>query len=462
MVADRSDGLRWRVAIAVMFIPAMLFPVLSARISSDTYLDEALALQNQHPTAGIIMRYVTWAVLLALLGMLLPRLRYVRLARPGFALFGVAIVYCAAVIVSALFALVPHVTATMLIVPLALTLVFVLPPIDPGLFLRWCSRGILLIAYGSVAGMIVAPAWALDLRYYDGLIPGFTVRLHGLSTHANALAPLLLVFLLADLAQPSRRWYAWVNRVVVLSCLVLTQSKTVWLLALVGWIVHLIWAPWTRNPLRRALVLTAVAALVVACVFYLYATPAFVTLPWEHESVRTLTGRLQIWSATMDVWRRNPFFGYGPDLWNPNMTLQYLSLLGPAAAHAHNQWIQTLGESGLVGVVPLGVYSATLLAYAVRYSRAAGGVALSWTVVFLLRTLTETPVRASVGDGTFQIQFMLVALLIVCARRYPARYGQEEKPNHDSPYPLRNSRVRIANGVFGISGAGRGFMGPAP
>ena len=417
LAAPASGSARhaWGAAVAVMFVPALLLPVLSARITSDQYLEEALAFQERQSIYGVVARYVTWILLVLLAGMLVPRLRNIRLARPGFALWGAAAVFSCAVLVSACFAFVPHLPAADLVPPLAVTLAFVLPPIEPRRFLRLCQAGILVAAYGSLVAMAVAPSWALDLHYYEGLIPGFTVRLHGLATHANTLAPLLVLFLLADLGYPTRTWRAWLNRCVVLFCLVMTQSKTAWLLAVAGALIHAGVGPWSAGK-RRIMTLVVGAVVVVVGVILVSTASTFVQLPWESESVRDLTGRTPIWLATLDVWRRNPLFGYGPDLWNASMTSQYLSLVGLATAHAHNQWVQTLGESGLMGAVPLLLYCSTLLVYAVRYGAEARGVALTWTAVILLRTITETPMRASVGDGTFQMQFLLFALLSLCSQ----------------------------------------------
>ncbi len=407
--------LSWRLALAIMFSTVLLLPLLSARITSDTYFEEALALQDQGPAAALLARLLAWLVLAAFTALAVSHIRSMRLARPGLALYVAAMISSAAAILAAMYAIVPHVTTTLLIVPVALTAAFVLPRIEPDDFLRGCRRGILLVAYGSLVAIIVAPSWALDLHYYDSLIPGFTVRLHGLATHANTLAPLLGLFVLSELPRSSRSAVSWMNLAVVLACLVLTQSKTTWILTLAGVGVHLAFAPWTTSRLRRTLALSTVATVVVACMLFLVTTPSLLTLPWESASVRTLTGRTEIWAATLALWHRNPLFGYGPDLWNAHMSAQYLATLGVTTAHAHNQWIQVLGESGLLGFVPLVAFGLALIAYAVRYAQVAGGVALTWTIVFLLRTITETPMRASLGDSMLQ-QFILVALLLLCAR----------------------------------------------
>ncbi|WP_406811570.1 O-antigen ligase family protein, partial [Klebsiella aerogenes] len=59
----------------------------------------------------------------------------------------------------------------------------------------------------------------------------------------------------------------------------------------------------------------------------------------------TLSGRVSIWFEVIKDWQNNPIFGYGPDYLDVEHRLRLGMLF---AFHAHNQFIQTLGQSGLV------------------------------------------------------------------------------------------------------------------
>jgi O-antigen ligase len=68
----------------------------------------------------------------------------------------------------------------------------------------------------------------------------------------------------------------------------------------------------------------------------------------------SMTGRDLIWAIAMDEWRANPLFGYGPDLWN-DAYRQSINL--PNATNAHNQFLDTLARSGIVGAAGLVLYA---------------------------------------------------------------------------------------------------------
>lgn len=206
---------------------------------------------------------------------------------------------------------------------------------------------------------------------------------------------------------------------VVLLVLILTQSKTVWVLLVLAYLIRLAYATWGLPRLQRYPVLALLGAIFIGGIMYLATGPAWldsVEVMLSGEQFATLTGRTLIWQVTLNLWEQNPWFGYGPELWNLRMGLAYAPIIGSVAPHAHSQFYQSLGESGIVGIMGLFLYVITLLVYGVRYARATGGVALILVSVLLLRGITEPPLNSAPGSSDFYAQFLVFAFLILASR----------------------------------------------
>jgi len=63
-----------------------------------------------------------------------------------------------------------------------------------------------------------------------------------------------------------------------------------------------------------------------------------------------LTGRTKIWDITLEELNRSPHFGLGNELWNYDMKSRYIDSLGFAPGQAHNEFLQSLGRFGVLGV----------------------------------------------------------------------------------------------------------------
>ena len=128
------------------------------------------------------------------------------------------------------------------------------------------------------------------------------------------------------------------------------------------------------------------------------------------EQFFSLSGRGAIWQVAFDVWKRNPLFGYGPGLWNP----EFRQSIGMSFAFsAHNQFLQSLSGAGLFGIAGAVYYLAVLGFYAIRFAvRTSGFTVALWFFLFI-RCLTETPL--SVGtlfNGDFFTHLLFFAFLV--------------------------------------------------
>lgn len=304
---------------------------------------------------------------------------------------------------------------------------------QPQLPMQWMltqSRYVLLFyVYGSLAFAALQPSWATSSA--AAYIPGLTFRLNGIAPHSNILATLALLALAIEVQFRKRRLWSYTNMVATALVVLLAQSKTIWATAalLFGLLV------WSKvvTPHRRggttgtgterlagavfvvlggAAILTAAAPFVMDYVSRLDAT--------SYRYLTTFTGRTEIWRITLQTWRENPFFGYGPDLWNVEYRLKYapLSFLDTVGM-AHNQVVHTLGESGIFGLIGLVVYLVLLISYAYRNRKASRGISIVLLLLVLLRSVSETPLRNYAIDSLFFVHFLLFAVLLLSERASP-------------------------------------------
>lgn len=128
------------------------------------------------------------------------------------------------------------------------------------------------------------------------------------------------------------------------------------------------------------------------------------------REISELSGRTQIWMIALEVWRQNPLFGYGPTIWSEAFRATWRV---PAAFHAHNQFLQSLGAAGIVGVLGLLAYLGALIVGALRAARASRGLAPALVAVMLVRMATEVPLEMStvlLGDFLFQLTTFVAVL----------------------------------------------------
>lgn len=347
-----------------------------------------------------------------------------RYERSGNMLWLAALCFSAGPIISGWFGSHPGWSVGLLGLPLTVTAIALPPSEDPEWLIRHLRVLLLSYAYGSLASALIAPSWAVEAPYVLSHIPGLHFRLHGLANHANNLAALMVGYLILEFfPTKARRTKHWriLNNACVLLVLLLTQSKTAWAALTVG-VVAIAFARLTRlRGLRRYIALTLLAliasgAVAFAMISGVVGEDTASTILAENPDLATLTGRVAVWQATIDEWRQNPIFGYGPGLWNADMRAAYAASVGWTAPHAHNQVLQTLGEAGIVGVIGLALYLLAFSVAALRVPPPARGVAVALVVVLLVRGLTEPPLDTIVGTANFFVQIVTFALLLFLLR----------------------------------------------
>lgn len=287
---------------------------------------------------------------------------------------------------------------------LALYFYMQLSEVDPALIAKYCLG---MLVFASLAAAVVMPKLAFQPGYV-GLIPGFSMRLWGVTAHANSLGAVACAYVLLELAVPSRK--RWVT-LFVLACagvtLLLTQSKTAILSAFFGALYIMGGRIW-RYVSGRGAGYNRSGGLFIATLLGMGCTLLAMIGLWMmfadshllHTLERSLnsravgdlssgTGRLWIWQAAINAGMENPLFGQGGGFWSLENRLR-LGLSG--AVTAHNQYLQVFSLSGFVGLAALFIFLGVLVRYAVRGAKATNGASIAVLVVLLVRSLVEVPI----------------------------------------------------------------------
>lgn len=328
--------------------------------------------------------------------------------------------------VASVFGEVPGVYPEIFLFPVVVTAFFLNGDVDGSMLAAHIKRVLLVFIYGSILAIPINPLWAVQVPYLTGIFP-IPVRLFGLAESPQRMGPLLLLFVIVERMNPTAgrlkhlHWAAW--GIV----LVLAQEKVALLTSLLFLGLFLIEPArdfLRRNPRAILVSGTALIAATLVGVVALAADPSVlqgITEKGQDLGVDTLTGRTGIWKVTLETWRENPIFGYGPRLWD----LAYRLKAGPQFMHvgmAHNQFVQSLGETGLFGLFCLMAAILLIAYYAIRLARATRWSTVALALVILVPTLTEAPFRNYfLGEDFFTT--LCVAALLFHAAQFAAISG---------------------------------------
>lgn len=361
--------------------------------------------------ALFILRAVFGACVLLLSGAAIFSVRRPRASAANRWLWLAAIGFGLSYLAGGLLGARPRLTPYVLVFPLSFTALMFLQKNDVGWFVTVARRVSLLYIYGSLAAVLFLPSVAIEYPYWQGWL--FPIRLHGIATHANDLAPLAILFILLDRIE--RRPLTFIRSLNILAAVtvfVLTQSKTVWVASLASILI----VSWLRLGLNWRVLSTSIAVILIGLgVGLLVASDPAASLasnPYAMQ-VTTLTGRTKVWAYTIAAWRENPIFGYGPDLWRGDMRLAFFRANGWAPGQAHNQFFQTLGQAGLVGVVTLMAYVGVLMYNIGRQLSVYKGVLAVAIAIMLFRGVTEFALQGEMFSHSFQYHFFVFGVLVL-------------------------------------------------
>ncbi len=373
------------LAIANLALLAQLF---IDRSSDEQGIDAAVGLAQSN-TAG---RVFTALYLTALSIMALTTVRQKR-RRQGRPLAVAAVLLGCAGVLSSLIGTVPVLNWRVVLLPTVLLLVY-LAPLPSATSVARVGLAISLgFVEGSLLCALLLPDWAFDGGARPNLFGFSSQRLLGLTPHPNTLGPLCVFAIVLALAVRPRFWKFHVLASVV--ALVLADSRG----AIISLVVAAIVLVYYRSGERigsGGLATVFLGAAVVASGVATAAITGVSLLPWTSRDLSTINSRTSVWDITITFWRQSPFFGYGPELWSPAFRLSNLGGGFSWAGQAHNQFVQSLGELGIFGFIPLVATVSLLLHYGIRLRFVTCGLSLALPLVMIVNMLTEAPVR-SVG-----------------------------------------------------------------
>jgi O-antigen ligase len=295
------------------------------------------------------------------------------------------------------------------------------------------SRNALLLFILVGAALIpVMPSLVMDASYQQGLIPGLP-RHGGLAPHPVAMGMFAVTALLCLWCRPfAHRWLNGLAWILGLGVLFIAQSKTAWIAFLLCAISMLAVRNgpnvWRRmgDPKEGAFGVTVCLSAIAIALLLLWAivlanvgadiASFFETA--QGAQLVSMTGRDRIWAIAMEEWRANPLFGYGPGLWNEQFRL---SIGMPNATNAHNQFLDTLARSGVVGAIGLVFYALVLMILSVRYARATQGLSLALFLALALLSVSEVPlILFGYGTELFAHLLLVITLASAASARAPA------------------------------------------
>ncbi|MEV0322973.1 O-antigen ligase family protein [Streptomyces sp. NPDC050658] len=416
-----NEVLAVRLRIVVLWIVGVAPAGLSALVLSGVYeppkvwsvrrawgspaAAESLGLGASPPAQLLALLLVPLLVTTAVLGCALARRGRSAAAFCGTLAVGLAVLYGARLL-SALTGRSGGAGRWDLWLPLLVTIALCLAPRPaPGDVLPHL-RGILrAYTWGALAALALFGT-AETFGYPDtaelrlGFLPG---RFMGTGLHPNLLGP-LAAFALAAECVPLRRARLWpLHAAAAATVLLLTQSRTSWLACVLG--LLLLHRPGAHRMLHPLLARTLGVGAAVGLALPVPGAVAAAARAAGSGDIGSLHGRHLPWRAAREAFEAHPLLGYGPRLFTDP-----LSPVGGAFGHAHNQLLQVLATSGLVGAAGLLLFAVAAVRLAVRSFGATAGLSAAWLTMTAVVGVTEVPLS---GTGLW-VPTALTSLL-VCA-----------------------------------------------
>ncbi len=272
---------------------------------------------------------------------------------------------------------------------------------------------------GIVLLLGVAAEFANGFRYESFSRYRFAGTLH--PNHAGINASILALSALYLARAQSRKFL--LIALVAAAVIVMTRSRMALGGAAVGAIVLLILTMSTRRAVMMGL-LTAWIVSLGATLYSLNLLPPVweaLLLGRSDSSVRTLTGRTEIWGYAIDKANQNPdwlLIGFGyKGFWTRENTLGVSERVGWTISEGHSAYLDTMLEVGLVGV---SLYAIILVAGLLRWSIAARllrSPACAFAASLLAFTIVHGLIESAMIDPTMPSLFVWSAIAAAMLRR---------------------------------------------
>jgi O-antigen ligase len=237
----------------------------------------------------------------------------------------------------------------------------------------------------------VDPAWLMMGRTQAAQFFGRSSGMFGIPNSFAGLLELMIPVCLAPVFSratrlPAKLGWAWLAA-ILLAALVLTGSRGGWIglgVALVLWPL-LAGRGWRRRLLGGAAILAAAGLGLLA--LYRFSEPAHARiqpfLEGKFESSRPI-----IWRAGVEMWREDPWLGRGAAAYQVLFDQYRPTGFRNDPIWAHNEYLNTLADYGVVGL-------------ALAVAGGAAALALGWRAV--RRARREAAAVSPLDGGTFRL-----------------------------------------------------------
>ena len=286
------------------------------------------------------------------------------------------------------FSYIPQAESKLWTFPFIVLVLALLPEVSSTWLLRLFHRQFLIVVGLSLVALIIFPHWAMPGEAGTGASLGLStfvhrlVRFQGMTDHPNTMGELTVLGTLLSLGIKNLRFRRTSAALFVFS-LLLSGSHTSMFALPVCYVI--LWA--YRHPHRQVIrvrVTNFVALLVGGAV-------AVSLLGGAPSPFGSFNNRTTVWAATLHTFLSNPWFGYGPTIWSYQYR-QNLGLVGFSwAGMAHDQYVQALGQTGLIGATGLVLLLGSLVAVCWQARKFDGGLRLALMVAILMSMITEVP-----------------------------------------------------------------------
>lgn len=223
---------------------------------------------------------------------------------------------------------------------------------------------------------------------YSGIFSFFNYRFMGLASHSIVLGFISSIYIIVILEDLSDRVLLKILKMICpVFMLIVSQGKT----ALVCLVVALLISTLNRmNALKNSIVYKCIVLLLVIAIFI---STSLSKIDW------TFTGRVSIWTYSLYVWKSSPVLGVGSN---------YLSNW---VGQAHNQFIQSLVANGIIGLIILCAFFASLFSWSFEYWKKGYKVPFLIGMMLFVQCLSETPITGMAIDMRGIVTILMFALL---------------------------------------------------
>ncbi|MFO1489298.1 MAG: O-antigen ligase family protein [Verrucomicrobiota bacterium] len=187
------------------------------------------------------------------------------------------------------------------------------------------------------------------------------------------ILPLALAWVLVSRAKPTLKVFIGYAALVIVSGIAVTVSRGGWLSTTISLMTFFSLLLLNRN--HRLPALVVLAALILGGVMFLPRSHYFKARVNEISKNNKLdsNSRFDLWLAAVHMWRENPWWGVGPAHYDYRFRAWRPVTEQKQPDRAHNDYLNTLADWGIVGVVLVGSAWALLGLGTVKTWRYVGG-----------------------------------------------------------------------------------------